>query len=157
MIYLCSLSHRQHVGCYDTYERACCRSADPFCVTTALMDPDGLTHTMYATNASYCEIYDDPKNYDRCITTDKCCVHLPLERQTVKCTAFWWVDSNTVSAITFLLTSVYKGILASQIQTLSTHRACRRRQMDSAVSRIFSSTMMVPLGRYLSLTESLSR
>lgn len=58
------------------------------------MDSDGFTHTTYLTNATYCEVSDEPKNYDRCVTSDICCLHLPLERQTEKCSAFWWVKSS---------------------------------------------------------------
>lgn len=86
----CLHSHYpQHVGCYDGNAGHCCRSADPFCVTAALLDVNGLTHTTYATNSSNCAVSDKPKNYDRCISSVDCCLFLTgLERHTEKCSAF---------------------------------------------------------------------
>ena len=83
------LTVAQHIGCWNITEEHCCHSADPFCVTAALMDSDQITHTTYFTNGSSCAISDQLQNYDRCITSDNCCLYLPVAQDNSKCSAFW--------------------------------------------------------------------
>ncbi|KAI3393246.1 hypothetical protein diail_4535 [Diaporthe ilicicola] len=78
-----------HIGCWNVAAEACCSSADPFCVTALLADSDGLTHTVYFTNGTECELHDDLNNFSRCVTPEMCCMSLPLVQDDSKCSAYW--------------------------------------------------------------------
>lgn len=83
------LTSTQHVGCYDIGENHCCHAADPFCVTALLGDSDGITHTTYFTNGSGCQVRTDLSFCDRCITSDTCCLYLPVAQDNSECSAYW--------------------------------------------------------------------
>ncbi|KAG6354594.1 hypothetical protein INS49_004612 [Diaporthe citri] len=85
----CWIGVTDHIGCYDIGENHCCHSADPFCVTALLADSDMITHTTYFTNGSNCVVHTDLSFCDRCITSDACCLYLPVAQDNSKCSAYW--------------------------------------------------------------------
>lgn len=55
-----------------------------------LKDTDGLTHTTYFTNGSSCVLLDGPQpSFGRCITSDNCCMPIPLVQDNSKCSGYW--------------------------------------------------------------------